>query len=237
MTIPNIVKHTLGSFSQFIAPNICLVCSDLIDTDNYKLKCLCTKCFNRIPLIPNNNQLTTRLIGTLSGDEIAIDKAVGMINLKDNHDYMKLIHSLKYHNYRAIGYELGKELARYMEICGMVDFDIAMPVPIHSAKRRERGYNQADLIAKAIAEHFGIDYRKDIAKRSRYTTTQTKLGKELRSKNVSGVFTVADSKSVIGKTIVIADDVFTTGSTINSLALELLECGAKSVYAATLAVA
>ena len=238
MDIKRFCEHISTSISEFLSPSICLVCSDLIDSDNYKLRCLCNKCFNQIPLSVNSAQLTTRLIGKVDSDDLAIDKAVGLINLKADHRYMKLIHNLKYYNYRKVGYELGKELARYLEICGMTDFDIVIPVPIHSAKKRERGYNQSDLIAKAIADHSNAIYSRSIAKRKVYTSTQTRLGIESRSKNVSGVFQViADKSELSGKTILIADDVFTTGSTINSLALELLENGVRSVYAATLAVA
>lgn len=238
MEIKHLFGHITASISGFLSPSLCLVCSDLIDSPNHKLTCICEKCFNQIPLNPNSNELITRLIGKVHQDDLAIDKAVGLINLKDDHRYMNLIHNLKYYNYRNVGYELGRELAKYADICGMKDFDYVIPIPIHSAKRRERGYNQSDLIAKAIADYSNSTFSNAIAKRRVYTSTQTKLGVDSRSKNVSGVFQViADRATIAGKTILITDDVFTTGSTINSLALELLENGVRSVYAATLAVA
>ncbi len=238
INIKHLFGHVSESVSGFLAPSICLVCSDIIIQTNVRLSCICHKCYNQIPLSTNSNQLITRLIGKVHQDDLAIDKAVGLINLKEDHRYMKLIYNLKYYNYRKVGYELGRELAKYMTQCGMNDFDMVIPVPIHSAKLRERGYNQSDWIAKAIAENCNAAYKPHIAIRRVYTSTQTKLRADMRSKNVSGVFKViADKSEIKGKTVVIADDVFTTGSTINSLALELLENGVHSVYAATLAVA
>ena len=100
------------------------------------------------------------------------------------------------------------------------DTDMIIPVPLHWARQWKRGYNQAEVIAAAIASETGVPLRTDILKRRRRTRTQTKLDIEGKARNVAGAFCVSEDAAVIFRGggnirhILLVDDVFTTGSTL-----------------------
>ena len=97
-----------------------------------------------------------------------------------------------------------------------------MPVPLHWAREWKRGYNQAEVIASALASETGVPLRTDVLKRRRRTRTQTRLDIEGKARNVAGAFSVSDDAAVIFRSggnvrhILLVDDVFTTGSTLTA---------------------
>ncbi|MBN2279934.1 MAG: ComF family protein [Candidatus Marinimicrobia bacterium] len=97
-----------------------------------------------------------------------------------------------------------------------LDECILVPVPLHAIKKRERGYNQSELIAKGISEITKIPVVTNLVKRIKNTATQTKMNKKERIENMHRAF-VAQSE-IVAKTVIIVDDVYTTGTTINSVA-------------------
>jgi ComF family protein len=115
------------------------------------------------------------------------------------------------------------------------DFDYLIPVPLHPKRLRERGFNQALLLSRALE---GIPVEKTRArllKRVRHTHPQVRLDPEERRQNVRGAFKVEDRGMVLGKNLLIVDDVFTTGATVNECARVLKEAGAERVSVYTLA--
>lgn len=113
--------------------------------------------------------------------------------------------------------------------------DIILPIPMHAAKLRQRGYNQASLIATMLSERFHARVRPRILVKLRNTSPQMGLTREERLNNLRGAFTVIDRREISGKTILLADDVMTTGATLETCAKELLRSGASRVKAFTLA--
>lgn len=150
-----------------------------------------------------------------------------------------LIYKLKYGGKDELGNELSfflmKAWERYPEIH---DSDAAVPVPMHGSSLRERGYNQAEVLAFCFARNLGpargLPFSKALA-RTRRTTSQTRLHSADRAKNVESAFAVKDPALVKGKTILLIDDVCTTGSTLQECAKALKKGGAKKVSALTLA--
>ena len=112
--------------------------------------------------------------------------------------------------------------------------DLITPVPLGVARQRERGYNQASLLAKPIALKLKISYLPDALIRTRETLSQIDLYREQRHENVAGAFK-ALSQYVFGKNILVVDDVATSGSTLDSCADALFRAGAVNVYGLTLA--
>ena len=108
--------------------------------------------------------------------------------------------------------------------------DLIVPVPLHGARERERGYNQARLLALALGSEFGVAVasRRTLA-RTRPTPSQTRLGKRERAENVRGAFVVRDCDRCSSARILLVDDVYTTGATLNECARTLAESGAESV--------
>jgi ComF family protein len=117
--------------------------------------------------------------------------------------------------------------------------DYLVPIPLHRRKLRERGYNQAELIADGMSEVAGIPVRTDLVRRKKVTQTQTMLSLEERKKNMDDAFEVVPVaiRNLENKTCILVDDVITTGSTIISCARELRAAGASRTVAASSALA
>lgn len=111
-----------------------------------------------------------------------------------------------------------------------------IPVPLHRARHRERGFNQSEILSEGIARVAGLALAKDILKRKKHTKDQTYLNAQQRTENVRGAFVVTRPERVDGRKIVLVDDVMTTGATLNECARMLQEAGATMIFAATLAV-
>jgi ComF family protein len=147
-----------------------------------------------------------------------------------------LIHGFKYrHLKRHIRF-----LCAYLryrpdlaEWCGT--FDALTPVPIHAARKRERGYNQAEEIAREAARHVRLPVLAHALSRTRATVSQTKLNRGQRARNLENAFRCADPALVRGKRILLVDDVYTTGATVARCAELLLEAGALCVGVLALA--
>jgi len=113
--------------------------------------------------------------------------------------------------------------------------DLVVPVPLHRRKFKERGFNQTEFLAKIIAKHFNLKLVKDNLKRIKSTQTQAKLSKKERAENIKKAFLVKDPDKFQGKSILLVDDVYTTGTTVKEIAKILKRAKAKDVYVFTLA--
>jgi ComF family protein len=114
-------------------------------------------------------------------------------------------------------------------------FDLLIPVPLHPHRLRERGFNQALLLAKELSHRTGIPYRKRILQKRKPTLPQVSLSGVEREKGVRGSFRVVGREGLEGKSILLVDDVYTTGATVNECSKVLLAGGAKRVDVLTLA--
>ena len=113
--------------------------------------------------------------------------------------------------------------------------DVLLPVPLHIRRLRERGYNQALLLVRELSKRTGIPYQERALAKIKDTPVQISLKKRERGKNLKGVFQVTDQEAIQGKSIVLVDDVYTTGATVNECARALLKAGAKQVAVLTVA--
>jgi ComF family protein len=110
-----------------------------------------------------------------------------------------------------------------------------IPVPLHMRRLRERGFNQALLMVKELSKRIGIPYEGRALKKIKDTPVQISLKKRERRKNLTGVFQVADTEALKGKSVVLVDDVYTTGATVNECSRALLRAGAERVAVLTVA--
>jgi ComF family protein len=133
---------------------------------------------------------------------------------------------------------LGKVLEENIDKARFEGTDYIVAVPMYKKKEKERGYNQAYLLAKALAQITGIPVLTDVLLRVRETGAQSKLNYYARQKNVSGAFSLGDNKNaILSKAILLVDDIYTTGSTMNECSNVLLSGGAKIVNGFTFNVA
>ncbi len=115
------------------------------------------------------------------------------------------------------------------------EIDLLIPVPAHKKRLKERGIDQVSLLAERLSRAIKIKLERNNLKRIKYTTLQTDLSREGRVKNVSDAFIVKGPKRLMNKSILLIDDLFTTGSTVNECAKILINSGVKKVEVLTLA--
>ena len=177
--------------------------------------------------------------------EIDVEKnRMDELTIKDGIDYADtgwdfgselrtIIHTLKYEDRARLGFFLGLKLGERLSTIRIQHVDGIVPVPLHSVKFRERGYNQAEWIAKGLGEALNLTVWSSLIKRLKYTVSQTTLDRQERVENLNRAFLL--KKNGIDQGILIVDDVITTGSTISSMATVFKNAGAKMIFAVTLA--
>ncbi|NOZ73773.1 MAG: ComF family protein [FCB group bacterium] len=138
---------------------------------------------------------------------------------------------MKYEDYAKLGFQLGRKMVDLLEPNVFANVDGLIPIPLHTVKYRERGYNQAEWISRGIAKNTGIPVLKRSLKRIRYTQSQTTLSAQERKNNLDHAFLV--TAPVNGRALIVVDDVLTTGATISSAAWSLKKSGAVTVTAVT----
>jgi competence protein ComFC len=143
------------------------------------------------------------------------------------------IHRLKYQQDVALGEYFSRPMIQFLEKLGW-NVNLVLPVPLSKERRHERGYNQAGLLAQPLALALNLPYYPKAIERWRDTTSQVGLSAGQRLTNVSGAFKAAPNL-VKGRSILVIDDVTTTGATINACSEALLQAGAREVFALTLA--
>jgi ComF family protein len=148
--------------------------------------------------------------------------ATAFLKMPKNGVVHHLIHRLKYHDYKNVGVYLGKLFARDLMLSSqMSDFDVIIPVPLHPKKLHSRGYNQCDCIAEGMNIIMENRVVSDNLVRKENTSTQTKKSRYARWKNVETIFTVLRPSELEGKSVLLIDDVITTGATIEACAAVL----------------
>ena len=152
----------------------------------------------------------------------------------------KTIHFYKYQGLKDLALPLGQLMINYLNQIRqeMKDkwpkIDIITSVPLHKRKFLHRGFNQTEILAQQVSDHFGWTYQ-DCISRKKFTLSQTKLTKKTRQENVSGVFAIKDKINYQGKTVIIIDDVVTTGATLQECAKVLKQAGVKKVWGLAIA--
>jgi ComF family protein len=154
----------------------------------------------------------------------------------DKHPLRRVVQRFKYG--RKVS--LGKPLGRLMtfgceEFLNGWDVDLILPVPLHPKRLRWRGFNQSVLLARQVGRAYGIPLDPYVLFREKETPPQTQLSEEERRRNVRGVFSVRGKQAIQRKNLLLVDDVYTSGATVNECSRALRRAGAKEVHVLTLA--
>ena len=194
---------------QLVGPNYCMTCGVPVNEDEQ----YCNTCQNTKHYFDQN-----RAIFRYTGD------------MKD------AMYRFKYANRRCYGKTF---VWHAMKIYGNwikeMDFDVIIPVPMYEKKKRKRGYNQAEVYAKAVSAHLHIPVFRDAVRRVRNTAPMKELDARGRRNNLKKAFIIAKN-DVKFKCVLIIDDIYTTGSTIDEIAHEFRMAGVQKIYCLTLAI-
>ena len=228
------IYNLLDDFISLLFPRLCYACGNHLLRNEYLI---CTECYVVIPRT-NYHIEEENLVAQLFWGRCLIEKAAAFSYYNKGSRIKNLIHNLKYKGIKEIGYELGRIYGLSLKSSGFTaDIDLIISVPLHSSKKRIRGFNQSDTISEGIADVSGLPVETNALARIAVSATQTKRSRYERWTNVEGIFTVTDPDKLKGRHILLVDDVITTGSTIESCANELLKVEGVKVSVVALAFA
>lgn len=218
---------------RWLLPAECLLCEQAVSpTENDPLVCsLCRSRWRPIPdpVCPRCGQpldgdLECRICATWPAGFTGVQSAVWLTGTA-----RAAVHHLKYRGWWRVVEGLAPAMRGLAPLSGSV---VLVPVPLGATRRRERGYNQSEMLAAALSRLLDIPMRTDLLRRTRETERQTRLAPDARRANLSGAFV---GRPVGARRPVLVDDVFTTGATLLAAAEALLAAGATEVRAVTFA--
>lgn len=208
----------LREIADFIFPRICHICGrSLSPGERY----VCASCMSRLPRTlyhrQPDNALERRFMGVFP-----YRRASGHFFYSKGSELAVLMHDLKYHRFRGLARYMGEIVASELLPTGFLsDIDMILPVPMHWLKQARRGYNQTVEIARGISAVCGTPVA-DNLRAVRSHRTQTSLSLDQRLHNTSGLFRLERAEEVKGKSLLLLDDVCTTGTTLASVAEAIL---------------
>ncbi len=218
---------------HLIAPALCPSCDAPLSAAE---RHYCAACRASLEPAPFPREIYQELAGAFGGDELALAAIGSLYAFRSESPVQALIHAVKYRGCRDLGVELGRELGGAMSLFRLFEnADAVIPVPQHRARRRERGYNQAEAVAKGVAEVFGLPVESSLLLRGRHARSQTRLTASERKANIRDAFAAGRNGAIDGGSFILCDDVCTTGATLNMCGEVLLASGAARVAAMTVA--
>jgi competence protein ComFC len=235
------IPKAFHALASLFYPATCVVCAANVDWSEY----LCTDCQRHAPRIvapfcakcsePFPGAITqTFRCANCEHRVLHFDCAVAAYRSRGL--VRKLVHEFKYAKQRHLRYPVAAWLRETLSDPRLHGrhFDVIVPVPLHPARERERGFNQATLLAELLAASTAVPLR-GVLERTRFTTTQTAHDRAERMENLHGAFRLRKKQDVRDLRVLLIDDVLTTGSTLSECARVLRAAGAVSVHAATAA--
>jgi ComF family protein len=213
-----LLKNSL--FDLFFPP-VCIHCGKRIDKQS---DYLCQECLAKIEyLFP----VVTKV------DGLSYDYLISIVKYRDV--VVSLIHNLKFFNLSSISDFIAELIYKQIKKIKLIlDVNIITAVPLHSVRKRERGYNQSALIAQKLAFLLNCEYRSDIIERVNYTVSQATLEHENRKRNINQAFKLKKNIDLKHKSVILLDDVFTTGSTAEECCKVLKMTEAKKIIVLTM---
>ena len=232
---------------DFLLPRTCAACDRLLDNGEAGL--VCGRCWTRIAPLPfpqcarcGHPCVSERRCAwcDLLPPYVRAARSVCWMHAGTG---PQIVHSLKYRGWHAIANEMAERMARLAWPTDVIEERAAVvPVPLSRSRERERGFNQSEVLGRALAARWRIPLWRDVLERARATQTQTRLTPEQRLANVSGAFRVRNAPRSAGNEeqcelrnahVILVDDVVTTAATLNACAAALCAAGARVVSYAT----
>jgi ComF family protein len=237
------LRELLNDVSDIIFPPQCLACAEIINLPESRV--FCPPCQEKISFITGSicpicgmpfleSPAGSHICGNCLTNKPYYNQARSVAGFETV--IMDTIHKFKYGRRVSSGNALGSFMADFsFPDLDFSEYSLLVPVPLHIKRLRERGFNQSLLLAKELGKKHKLPVNFSLLKRCRFTLTQTGLNRNEREKNIKGAFIVTDKKKIAGENIILIDDVYTTGATINECARVLMKAGAQRVAVLTLA--
>lgn len=210
----------LRQLLDIAAPRLCSACGRRLNDGE---EVFCATCMMRLPRTdflahPYDNEMAQTFWGRVSHFE----KAYAFVYHQPHSESARAVYQIKYFGMADTGIDIGEIMGRQMKAAGFTDdIDIILPVPLTKERKRQRGFNQSEMIAQGISDATGIKVAKDIVKRVSFHGSQTRRDRQDRADNVENAFCLASGKRVTGKHVLIVDDIVTTGATIVAMAQQI----------------
>ena len=222
------VRRGLEGMIDLLLPRVCMVCGGrLLRFEKH----ICISCAMDMPYTrfwqmshnPMADRFNELIQKDIEDEHESYAYAAALFLYHSEAGYRQIPYQIKYHGNIKAGEYFGRMLGEKLASESMwADVDIIIPVPLHWARKWKRGYNQAEVIARAAAGSMGIPIRTDILMRHRRTKTQTQLDIDGKAKNVANAFSVRPDAAAIFRNggtirhIILIDDVFTSGATLHA---------------------
>lgn len=234
--------NIISSFVNLLYPKRCIICFGILKGAEVTYG-VCDRCKKRLPYVkPPYCKKCGKHIESADSEycfdcsriKKSYDKGYAVFSYRGVME--KGMMAFKYGNKREFADFYGKEIVkRFGRILKETGADCLIPVPIHSSRRRKRGYNQAELIAKEVSAYLDIPMRDDILVRVSRTVAQKKLDDIERRKNIKKAFKRVDN-SVKLDTVILIDDIYTSGATLEACTSVLKATGVKRVYCVSVCI-
>lgn len=227
------LTKVLNDISNVLVPEVCFGCNAHLSGGEHLL---CTPCRNDLPLTEYTFNVENPVDRIFYG-RINIKKANSFLFFTENGVVQRLLHHLKYKNQEKIGVFLGDWFGQTIKENAFIDqIDLVIPVPLHPKKKRQRGYNQVSLFGMRLAQHLGAEYAENILFKTSNTKTQTKKSRIGRWYDDRSLYAISNPDLIHGKSVLLVDDIITTGATIEMCAKALSESENVTLYVASMAV-
>jgi ComF family protein len=224
----------LNDLLMLFFPVNCLLCGKRLPTPR---EVICLSCELKIPrtgyTVSPRNPVHMGFWG-----RIHVEQSTSLFRFEKGSSYQSLLHDLKYRGNRRVGMYLGRLLGHDLKNSSFAQCDVIVPVPIHPKRQRQRGYNQSEIIARGVADILQLPVEVKLLRRKTHRGSQTFMGRYERFENVLGSFDIAKKAPPMnGKTILLIDDVVTTGATLEACCQVLFRQYRCRVYIATVCCA
>ncbi len=221
LPVQSVKRMLIDPLIDFIYSPVCFHCNDAVSPQEY----WCARCDNTLQVIQTGSESHKYLRDEILTQNENLRDVFALYEFLPGGVLQTLLHELKYQQKPDVGVWLGRRLGNTVKNIYGVDASwLLIPIPLHPAKERERGYNQSYYIARGVYEMTGARIVTNLIERKRNTRTQTKLSKSERKQNVSEAFLLNASKSDLSShPVALIDDVITTGATVLSIAKILPE--------------
>lgn len=213
-------------------PRCCIECGRQLLTDS---RLFCHVCLTDLPRC-DFTDLPGNRVEELFYGRVRIEAATSYFYFKKHGIVQNLMHQLKYKGRQDIGNWVGETLAMEMERSDRFDsIDLVIPVPLHPKKRRKRGYNQVSRFGQVLAGQLRVPFEEESLKRSRTGKSLTRKNRIERNESMRNAFCVANPENVLGRHILLVDDIITSGATLEACAQKILNLPNTRVSLASMA--